>query len=169
MEIVIVMKIVGRKRRNKRRKNKRRNVHNWKNNKYALTNTYREINLDNLNKQSWTQFQCTIKIYGYNTYLINSSEEQQDGSAVLIRQHLKHKITDDYDTDFIQASLYTSLEPINIASAYLPPRRPYFPFTDFHRIASQNYSTYITGDLNATHPCLNYNRTKQNNVGKDLN
>ena len=140
-----------------------------KNNKYALTNIYREVNPAILINSHGLNSNDTIKIYVYNTHLINSSEERQDGSALLIRKHLKHQITDDYDIDFTQASLYTSLGPINIATAYLPPRRPYLPLTDFHRIASQIDPTYITGDLNAHHPYLNYNRIKQNNVGKGLN
>ena len=105
--------------------------------------------------------QENIKLQGYSTYLVNSSDEAHDSSAILIKQNLKHKIKDNYyDTYFIQVSIQTSLGTINIATTYLPPRRPYLPFTDVHSIASQHEPSYIIGDLNAHHPRLNYNRTK---------
>ena len=54
----------------------------------------------------------------------------------------------------------------NIATTYLPPRRAYLPITDFHKIASQTYPTYIIGDLNAHHP--NIDKKRSNIVGKAL-
>ena len=61
----------------------------------------------------------------------------------------------------------TSTGPINIATTYLPPpRRPYLPFPDFHRLATQGTPTYIIGDLNARHTVLNNNDC--NNVGKAI-
>ncbi len=89
-----------------------------------------------------------------------------DGSAILIKQNIKHKVTDDFDTDILQITIETNTGPINIATTYLPPRRPYLPITDFHRIASQNYPTYIIGDLNAHHPQID--NKKENTVGKAL-
>ena len=97
---------------------------------------------------------------------MNSSEEMNDGSAILIKQNLKHRINDDYDTDMLQVTIDTDTGPINIATTYLPPRRPFLPITDFHKIASQSFPTYIIGDLNAHHQTIDKKRS--NNVGKAL-
>ena len=143
------------------------NVRNWNSHKLTLTNLYKELNPDVIliNSHGLKSTQ-NIKIYTYQTYLINSSDEQHDGSAVLIKQHLKHKIKDNYDTDILLITIYTNTGPINIATTYLPPRRPYLPITDFHRLASESHPTYIIGDLNAHHP--NIDRRRSNNVGNAI-
>ena len=143
------------------------NVHNWRNNRHVLINTYLELNPDIILINSHgLKSNETIKITGYITYQQNTSNEANDGSAILIRNTMKHKIQDDYGTDFLSISTETSNGIINIATTYLPPRRPYLPFTDFHRAASQNHPTYIVGDLNARHPYLKNKDT--NNVGKGI-
>lgn len=143
------------------------NINNWNNNKTTLTSIYKELDPDLILINSHgLKSSENIKIYPYVTYKINTSEERQDGSAILIKPNLKYKIKDDYDTDIIQATIDTSTGPINIATTYLPPRRPYLPFPDFHNIASQSHPSYIIGDLNAHHPTID--RKRGNNVGKAL-
>ena len=143
------------------------NVYNWNTNKLILINTYKNINPDIILINSHgVKTGENIKVYGYSSYIINSSNELSDGSAILIKQNLKHKIKDNFDTDFLQITIETDTGPINIATTYLPPRRPYLPFTDFHTIASQHEPTYIIGDLNAHHPYLNTKTT--NKVGNAL-
>ena len=143
------------------------NVCNWNTNKHILTNTYKNLNPDVILINSHgLKSNENIKIHSYSSYTINSSNELNDGSAILIKQNLKHKIKDNFDTDVIQLTIETNTGPINIATTYLPPRRPYLPFTDFHNLASQHHPTYIIGDLNAHHPYLNTKTT--NKVGKAL-
>ena len=143
------------------------NVAHWKPYRHHLSNTYKEIDPDIilLNSHGVKQ-QDTLKVYGYITYKINSSNEPNDGSAILIKTNIRHKIKDDFLTDTLQITIETTLGPINLATTYLPPRRPYFPFPDFHVLASNHLPTYIIGDLNAKHQILGH---KDNNtVGKGL-
>lgn len=143
------------------------NVHTWKTNKFLLTNTYLQNNPDIiLLNSTGVKDTETIKIYGYNTHKINSDNTLHDGSAILVKNSIEYKITDDFDTDILQVTISTSTGPINIATTYLPPRRPYLPITDFHRLITQNTPTYIIGDLNARHTILNNNDS--NNVGKAI-
>ena len=143
------------------------NVRNWETNKYTLTNIYREINPDIILINSHgLKTNKNIKIHSYMTYQVNSSGEQNDGSAILIKHNIKHKIKEEYDTDMIQTTIETDTGPINIATTYLPPRRAYLSITGFHKVASQTFPTYIIGDLNAHHP--NLDKKRGNTVGKAL-
>ncbi len=143
------------------------NVHTWRTNKFLLTNTYLQYNPDIILLNS-TGIKDTeqVKIFGYNTYRINSENTLHDGSAILIKNTIRHFITDDFDTDILQVTINTNTGPVNIATTYLPPRRPYLPFPDFHRLATQNTSTYIIGDLNARHTILDNHDC--NTVGKAI-
>ena len=118
------------------------NVRHWSTNKKTITNVYSEINPDIilLNSHGLKNTE-NLKIRTYTTYIINSSDELHDGSAILVKQHLKHKVKDKYDTDIILITIETTTGPINIATTYLPPRRPFLPITDFHNIASEIYPT----------------------------
>ena len=64
----------------------------------------------------------------------------------------------------LQITIYTGTGPVNIATSYLPPRRPYLPFTYLHKIVSQFQPSYIIGYLNAHHPAID--NKPANNVGK---
>ena len=143
------------------------NVSHWAPNRHILTNTYKEINPDILLINSHgLSHNNTLHIHNYTTHKINTNNELHDGSAILVKENIKHKIIEDFDTDVLQISIETSTGKINIATTYLPPRRPYLPFTDFHKLASNSEPTYIIGDLNAKHPCLGSSRS--NTVGKGL-
>ena len=67
-----------------------------------------------------------LKIPGYRVYKVNYSENLSDGSAIAIKHNIKHKLFDDFDSDFLAVEINTSLGPIVIATTYLPPRRPFF-------------------------------------------
>lgn len=86
--------------------------------------------------------------------------------TILIKENTKHKIKDNFLTNTIQIILQTSVADISIATNYLPPRRPYLPYPDFHRRINNNIPTYIIGDLNARHRQLGNNSNNQ--VGKSL-
>ncbi len=144
------------------------NVAHWEPNKHMLSNTYREINPDIIliNSHGLTDNK-TLHLHTYTTYTTNTNNELHDGSAVLIKTNIKHKITNDFDTDILQVTTVdTSTGPVHIATTYLPPRRPFLPITDFHKLASNSEPTYILGDLNAKHPSLNNNTT--NTVGRGI-
>ena len=143
------------------------NVHTWRTNKFLLTNTYLQYqpHIILLNSTGIKNDE-PIKMYGYNTYKTNSSNELHDGSAILVKNNIKHTITDNFDTDILQITINTQTGPINISTTYLPPRRPFLPFPDFHRLATQKDPTYIIGDLNARHTIFNNNDC--NNVGKAI-
>lgn len=49
---------------------------------------------------------------------------------------------------------------------YLPPRRPFLPFTDVHRLLNNNIPTYIIGDFNGRH--RHFGNGDNNTVGKSL-
>ena len=143
------------------------NVQNWNTNKYTLSNIYKDIDPDIILINSHgLKSNDNIKIRSYNSHTINTEGQLHDGSAILIKQNLKYKIHDNFDTDILQVTIDTLTGPINIATTYLPPRRPYLPFPDFHQIASQQHPTYIIGDLNAHHPDID--RRRGNNVGKGI-
>lgn len=138
------------------------NVAHLKPYRSTLYHTYRTINPDVilLNSHGLKNSE-TIKLYGYTSYQINTSEERHDGSAILIRNTIKHKLNDNFMTDVLAITIETTTGPITIATTYLPPRRPYLPYPDFHTLASNNNPTYIIGDFNAKHTYLgdNYNNT----------
>lgn len=89
-----------------------------------------------------------------------------DGSAIAVQHSVKHKLYDDFDTDFLAVEIDTSLGPIIIATTYLPPRRPFLPYPDIHRLLSNNIPTYILGDFNGRHTA--FGNKDNNTVGKSL-
>ena len=105
-------------------------------------------------------------MHTYISYIINTTNELHDGSAILIKQSIKHKINDRYDTYIFQITIDTNTGLVNIGTTYLPPRRQYLPFRDFHKIASQSQPSYIIGDINSHHP--NLDNKPANNVGKAI-
>lgn len=107
-----------------------------------------------------------IKIPGFITYKVNTFNEINDGSAILIKQNIKHKLDDNYLTDVLEIIINTDIGEVGIATTYLPPRRPYLPFPDFNSLATIHRPTYIIGDLNASHTLLG-NRSN-NQVVKNL-
>ncbi len=107
-----------------------------------------------------------LKIPGYRIYKINYTENIYDGSAIGIKHNINHRLFDDFDTDFIAIEIDTSLGPIQVATTYLPPRRPFLPYTDMHRLLSNSIPTYILGDFNGRHSI--FGNRDNNTVGKSL-
>ena len=131
------------------------NVAHWAPYRHILTNTYMTINphIILINSHG-LKTEENIKIQGYTSHKINSSNELHDGCAILVKDNIKHRIKDNYMTDILQITIETHTGPINIATTYLPPRRPYLPIPDFHQLASNNEPTYIIADFNAKHHIL---------------
>ena len=70
------------------------NVAHWKPNRYFLTNMYLHIDPDVILINSHgLKANERIKIYGYNTYIANSSNELHDGSAILIKTQTSRRFS----------------------------------------------------------------------------
>ncbi len=107
-----------------------------------------------------------LKIPGYCTYQINSTNSISDGSAIAVRYNVQHKLKDDFITDFLAVELQTTLGPIMVATTYLPPRRPYLPYPDMYSLLNNSIPTYIIGDFNGSHRY--FGNSSNNTVGKSL-
>lgn len=75
-----------------------------------------------------------------------------DGSTILVKSQIKHKIKDYIILDILQVTIETSTGPVNIATTYLS-------IPDFYQLASNTAPTYIIGDLSAKHRILEDNYT----------
>lgn len=73
-----------------------------------------------------------IKIVGYYCYSKNSSNAINGGTAILIKHNIKHTINDDFISNMLEITIDTPVGRLSLATAYLPPRRPYLPYPDFH-------------------------------------
>lgn len=144
------------------------NILHWETRKFNLINTHLEINshIILINSYGMKQHQY-IKVPGYTTNQMNTTNELNEGSTLLIKSNIKHILDDNYITDFLDTSLETATRKINIATNYLPPRRPIIPFPDFHRLASENNPVYFLADLKAVTTQLSNNFYNQ--VGRHLN
>lgn len=143
------------------------NVHHWETKKLELSNIYIDMSPDIILINSHgNKTGQNIKIQGYLCYSVNSSNEAHDGSAIIIKEGIRHRLDDDFHTDVLCIKIETSTGPINIATTYLPPRRPFLPFPDFHKLAYSSEPMFIMGDLNAKHQFLG-NRNR-NAVGLGL-
>ncbi len=143
------------------------NVLNWTTKKQSQIPNYVSNNPDLILLNSHgVKSSEELNIPGYKVYKINYSENLSDGSAIAVKYNIKHKLYDDFDTDFLAVEIETSLGSIRIVTTYLPPKRPFLPYTDMHRLLSNSISTYILGDFNGRHTLLG-NRDN-NTVGKSL-
>ncbi len=97
---------------------------------------------------------------------INYNESLSDGSAIAIKYNIKYKLYDNFDTDFLAVEIDTNLGPVIISATYLPPRRPYLPDTDMHKLLSNSIPTYIIGDFNGKH--TSFGNRENNTVGRSL-
>lgn len=136
--------------------------------KHNLINTYLDINphIILINGHGMKQKEH-IKVPGFITYQLSSSDELHDGCTLLIRSHIKHKLDNNYITDFKDISFETEIGDINIATTSLPPRRPYLPFPNSHKIFHENNPSYLLANMNASSTQLGNNHNNQ--VGKHLN
>ena len=143
------------------------NVRHWRTNKNSLINSYMEFNphIILINSHG-VKDNDTLKIPGYYIHKINSCNEINDGSAIAVKHNIQYKIDDDFDTDILAIEISTSLGKFKIATTYLPSRRAFLPFTDFHKLLSDNTPTFIVGDFNARHRCLG--NSSNNTVGTSI-
>ncbi len=141
------------------------NVLNWNTNKYSLINYYLQVSPETILINSHgLKPEENLEIPSYKIYQI--SEAIAAGSAIAVKFNVAHKLYYDFDTDVLAIKVDTTLGPQIIATTYLPPRRPYLPFTDFYRLLNNNTPTYILGDLNSRH--RHFGNSNENTVGKHL-
>ena len=107
-----------------------------------------------------------MNIFGYNVHKKNYLNEDHAGIAIAVKKDIKYKLLDNTVHDVLAIELETQRGPIIIVTAYLPPRRPFFPYNDIMQYVRKRIPVYILGDLNARHTFLGYQHS--NNVGNSL-
>lgn len=143
------------------------NVLHWDTRKFDLSNTYRQFDPDVvLINSHGLRDETRLKIPGFRIYQQNISNEINDGVAIAIKSHTRHKVHDDFLSETLAIEIETIDGPLLIATSYLPPRRPYLPHPDFLRLLRRQTPVFLVGDLNARHPYLGY--TTSNQVGRDI-
>ena len=107
------------------------NIRNWKQNKYLLSVSLPEHNPDILllNELGATNEQ-TVKLFGYNA--IEKSVEAFSGVAILIKKQLSFQDIPLKEPNIIAIKINTSLGPLIICTAYIPPRQPTLPRIAFN-------------------------------------
>lgn len=73
----------------------------------------------------------SLRIQGYTTYKVNSTEENNDGTAILIKNNIKHKIDEEYISDILEIIIETDIGEIGITTTYLPPEERFCHFLTF--------------------------------------
>jgi len=107
-----------------------------------------------------------IKLFGYSVYQRNILNKGDAGVAIAVKRNLKHRVIDDFTEDFLAVELYTDRGSFVLGTAYMPPRRPQFPYPDIMKIMRRNIPAYIIADLNARHRSLGQNNN--NLMGSEL-
>ena len=142
------------------------NVLKWRSRRHELSNLYRQAEADIILINSHSvKSDESLKIPGYKTHIKNTTNTATDGTAILIKTSIPHKILDDYISDLLAVEITTTSGKIIIGTLYQPPARPY-PIPDFTKLFRQRTLVYLIADLNANHPRLGYRST--NTKGRQL-
>ena len=142
------------------------NVLHWATRKNELYNTYRHLDPDIILINSHGVKEAeSLKMYTYTVYKNNVSNDRNDGAAIAVKSNLAHKLVDGF-RDLLAVEVETSRGPIVVATCYLPPRRPAFPFPDLIRLGRLRKASYFFGDLNARHADLG--SVSDNQRGRNL-
>ena len=132
-----------------------------------MYNTYRQLDPDIIMLNSHgVKAGEELKLYTYNVYKSNYSNEANDGVAIAVKNTLPHKLLDDFE-HCLAVEIETSRGPVILATCYLPFRREIFPFPELHRLSVTRTPTFLIGDLNARHRVLGHNGANNNN-GRNL-
>lgn len=134
------------------------NVQNWRTNRITLSNIYNQTSPDIilLNSHSLTN-NDQLKIFNYNVFSCNKSNENHAGAAIAIKKGLTFRLHDNFYSDLLAITIDSLQGPITIATSYVPPRRNYLNLIDYHNLFSYDNPVYLFSDLNARHHCLGYN------------
>ena len=146
------------------------NIQHWDNNKYIFSCDLSNFNPDIilLNEIGKTKFN-SLKLNGYKC--ICKSIDNHSGVVIFIRNNIQFNQIITPDPNTLAIKIMTTLGPLIIITAYIPPRTPTLPILHFNRLFNFNVPTIIAADLNAHHPFLHNTtqHTKQGDVkGKQL-
>ena len=76
--------------------------------KHALANVYLKINPDVLLLNSTNVINNEeMKLYNYNIYKKNISNERNAGIAIAVRKNIKHRIDDNFNSDVLSVKIET--------------------------------------------------------------
>ena len=144
------------------------NVNTWTKKKESLHSKYRQIDPDIIliNDHSLLDSNSPLKIQHYTVYTSNKRNEWHSGTAIAIKNTIKHTIQDDYLSDLLSVKIETRLGPVFIATDYIPPRVGFLNFPDYAKLLDTPHPVYILGDLNARHRILG--NTNDNTTGKNI-
>lgn len=119
-------------------------------NKLSVQNTIRKENIDIvLINEHGVKAGEDMKIASFNVYKKNELNERRSGCAIGIRNSLVYRVREDFESDLLSIEIETSLGPIIIATAYIPPRVGYLHYPDYFRLFNNRKPVYFIGDLNA--------------------
>jgi len=105
-----------------------------------------------------------IKHYGYTTR--TTSETRFDGTAILVKTHIRHDfLTSWLSPHFLAIKIHTQHDPILIATTYTRPNAG-IPYADINTMFNYNIPAYLIADLNAQHTAFHHN--KCNNHGRQI-
>lgn len=144
------------------------NVLSWTSvRKNELYNIYKDIDPDILLINSHGKKDSErIKIFQYQVYQKNYTEELHDGVAIAIKNGIRHTIIDDLDENYLGIKVETTLGMILVATGYQPPRRPMIPNQNLLRIFRHQIPVIFAGDVNARH--RNYGHGNNNQAGDQI-
>ena len=143
------------------------NVCGWKKNKLSIINAINKENFDIilLNEHGMKNHE-EMKIYNYNVFKTNTLNEKSNGCAIAVKRNISYRIREDFHSDLLSIEIETSLGPIVIATAYIPPRIGYLNYIDYYRLFNDRLPVYFIGDLNARHNYLGH--SNNNRIGNNL-
>ena len=95
---------------------------NWSGRSHTLITQYKDIDphIILINSHGIPDH-GSLKIHGYKTHKKNTTNRHMDGTAILIKSNLYHKIYDDFISDMLAVEVTTETGPIILATVYLPP------------------------------------------------
>ena len=104
-----------------------------------------------------------LNIYNYNALQFN---EHHVGTAIATKKPLTYRLIDYFLSDIIAITIDTTLGPVTIGTDYIPPRRRYINYIDYHTLFNRPKPTYFIGDINGHHITLG--DSCDNNTGKQI-
>ena len=115
-------------------------MQHWQTNKISFYNNIRsEDPVILLLNEHGVRENGKIRIYGYKIEWKNLSKKARDGAPLAIKRKIKHRIINNLFNNSVACKIQTNIEPVIIATAYIPPRGPIIPRTNF--------------DISKTHNC----------------
>ena len=145
------------------------NIQSYFKNRYLLELAATEYNVDVIliNELNCNKF-AKISLLGYK--IITKAIDINSGSAIAVRNNIPFTEIPISDNNSLAIKIMTSIGPLVILTAYIPPRTNYIPIVEYNKIINLNIPLIMIGDFNAHHKLFN-NITKnktEDNKGKLL-